>query len=421
MNSIVIVGAGISGLYAAFLLKKSISDIDIKILESSDRIGGRIYSKVEEDTFFELGAEQIHGRNHIFFELLEYLKIKVYPDSGDYYYFWKDQLIDEDHSHSVPELLQAKRFFNSFENYDGPTENLKDYLNEKGYMSSESEHLFQGFAAEYGTDLDSLEIQSLVNEERLWTSGEKNYHLKGPMNQIIDFFKQELSDNIILNTEVEKIEYSNDLIKIQCKDSKSFTADSCIISTSLGILKQDKITFSPSLPPPHKNAIEQLGFDRGFKFLLQFSEKFWDKDTREIIGGQIAPLYLFSDQEQPVVCAYMMGKNAKILETSSKAYIERLFVDELNLMFNRRDLGLLIQKSIFHDWGNDPHTLGTYSYAVPHSLKLRENLSKPIENKLFFIGEACNSEGHAATIQGAMESAEKSCEIILSIYNENNL
>lgn len=59
---IVIIGAGISGLTCARELSKHSNEINLTILEATDRIGGRIKSVISKDGLaLELGAEHIHG------------------------------------------------------------------------------------------------------------------------------------------------------------------------------------------------------------------------------------------------------------------------------------------------------------------------------------------------------------------------
>ena len=60
---VAIVGAGASGLYAAYsLVKRGLTSRDIIILEAEDRIGGRIHSIPFKDQWLEMGAEWIHGK-----------------------------------------------------------------------------------------------------------------------------------------------------------------------------------------------------------------------------------------------------------------------------------------------------------------------------------------------------------------------
>jgi predicted NAD/FAD-dependent oxidoreductase len=58
-HDVVVVGAGSAGLYAA---KTLIDDgYDVLIIEATDRIGGRVYSKTLGDMRVEMGAEEHYG------------------------------------------------------------------------------------------------------------------------------------------------------------------------------------------------------------------------------------------------------------------------------------------------------------------------------------------------------------------------
>jgi monoamine oxidase len=60
LNNVAIVGAGMSGLYSALLLKKH--GLDVKIFEATDRVGGRVYTHWFEDKknqYFEAGAMRL--------------------------------------------------------------------------------------------------------------------------------------------------------------------------------------------------------------------------------------------------------------------------------------------------------------------------------------------------------------------------
>ena len=62
IKRVVIVGAGLAGLTCARELSKYNKQLNVTILEASDRIGGRIKStKTKDDTTIEMGAQFIHG------------------------------------------------------------------------------------------------------------------------------------------------------------------------------------------------------------------------------------------------------------------------------------------------------------------------------------------------------------------------
>ncbi len=59
--TVVILGAGASGLYAAYNLAKR-GFTNIIVVEAQDRVGGRIHTIDHGEDVLELGAQWIHGR-----------------------------------------------------------------------------------------------------------------------------------------------------------------------------------------------------------------------------------------------------------------------------------------------------------------------------------------------------------------------
>jgi monoamine oxidase len=65
-------------------------------------------------------------------------------------------------------------------------------------------------------------------------------------------------------------------------------------------------------------------------------------------------------------------------------------------------------------WNADPYSKGAYSFiGVGASIKDYDELAQPVNNKLFFAGEATSSE-YAATVHGAFLSGEREAKNILS-------
>lgn len=76
---VVIVGAGLAGLMAAYQLKKR--QIPFQIFEASPRIGGRLYSLPDFQTgqpVAELGAEWFHASQRLVFQTAQELKVEIY-------------------------------------------------------------------------------------------------------------------------------------------------------------------------------------------------------------------------------------------------------------------------------------------------------------------------------------------------------
>ena len=60
-----------------------------------------------------------------------------------------------------------------------------------------------------------------------------------------------------------------------------------------------------------------------------------------------------------------------------------------------------------HDWTLDPLARGAYSYVGVGGLNARLTLAEPLEDTLFFAGEATSNDGQGGTVNGAFETGER--------------
>ena len=60
-----------------------------------------------------------------------------------------------------------------------------------------------------------------------------------------------------------------------------------------------------------------------------------------------------------------------------------------------------------HDWGRDPFARGAYSYITVGGGEARLALAQPVEDTLFFGGEATANDGQGGTVNGALETGER--------------
>lgn len=63
-----------------------------------------------------------------------------------------------------------------------------------------------------------------------------------------------------------------------------------------------------------------------------------------------------------------------------------------------------VEGSFYHDWVSDPFTRGAYAYVRVGGFGSREILGRPVEDTLFFAGEATSTDGSAGTVHGAIRS-----------------
>jgi monoamine oxidase len=105
----------------------------------------------------------------------------------------------------------------------------------------------------------------------------------------------------------------------------------------------------------------------------------------------------------PIIECYFGGSCAAELEHGGLAAFFDFAASELvgvfGSAFRRRIAPLRV-----HGWHSDPFALGAYSYAVPGKADCRATLAEPVDNRLFFAGEACSrhdfSTAHGGYLTG---------------------
>jgi len=418
---IVIIGAGIAGLYAAYLAERL--GFEVEILEASDRYGGRILPLNDFADFpIELGAEEIHGDNSIWFQLLEHHKAELIKDDGEELYFLDNQLLTRKDLMPDEDFRLTLNFVENLWKYEGKEDfSLFEYAQQKGIPKKYFPILESLVENTYGAPLRKIGIKSIAEFDNNWSAGERNFLLKkGNYLEIIEEVFAPILDKIRLNQIVQKINYQSDnsesKIKITTKDKTEFLADKVILTVPLPILKDGDIAFSPVLPPEKLEAIRTIGMDAGMKIILKFKKRFWGEDTGIIYGGRFAQQYWMTgyggkSAENRVLTALICGERAKFL-SSQDAEATSFMLKDLDAMFDQK-ASQHFEKAHIIDWYKEPHIRGLYSYPAPNSEQFRTILAQPIADKIFFAGEATNDFGHFATVHGAMETGYRAIDEIL--------
>jgi monoamine oxidase len=60
-----------------------------------------------------------------------------------------------------------------------------------------------------------------------------------------------------------------------------------------------------------------------------------------------------------------------------------------------------------HDWSRDPFARGAYSYVAVGGGDARAAFAAPVDDTLFFAGEATSTNGQGGTVNGALETGER--------------
>jgi monoamine oxidase len=115
----------------------------------------------------------------------------------------------------------------------------------------------------------------------------------------------------------------------------------------------------------------------------------------------------------PLLTGWCAGSAASQFLESSRPAITGAALESLERVLNRK---VPRPNAIyFHDWHSDPLFRGAYSYAGVNMLWARQTLAKPVEETLFFAGEATETKGHSGTVHGALASGLRAARLLLNV------
>ncbi|KAL5716226.1 non-specific polyamine oxidase [Ranunculus cassubicifolius] len=442
--SVIVIGSGFAGIAAARALYDA--SFQVVMLESRDRIGGRVCTDHSFGFPIDLGASWLHGvcEENPLAPLIGRLGLPLYRTSGDnsvlYDHDLESYALYDTDGVQVPQELVTKvgEVFESIltEAYKVRQEHDEDMsilaafsivmerrpdLRQEGLSQKVLQWYLCRMEGWFAADADTISLKSWDQEELL--SGGHGLMVRG-YRPVINTLAKGL--DIRLGHRVTKINRVYNGVRVTVEDGKTFLADAAIIAVPLGVLKAKHIKFEPQLPEWKEAAIADLGIGIENKIALHFNKVFWP--NVEFLGV-VAPstyecsyfLNLHKATGHPVLVYMPAGRLALDIEKMTD-------VDAANFAFTQLkkilpDASEPIQHLVTH-WGSDPNSLGSYSYDMvgkPHDLF--ERLRVPIDN-LFFAGEA-TSMNYPGSVHGAYSTglmAAEDCRMrVLERHGEMDL
>ncbi|XP_068083290.1 peroxisomal N(1)-acetyl-spermine/spermidine oxidase [Anabrus simplex] len=222
---------------------------------------------------------------------------------------------------------------------------------------------------------------------------------------------------------------------VKCCDGDEFACDYVLITVSLGVLKkQAESMFCPTLPCEKMDAIYKLGFGKVNKIFLEYARPFWvwrEGDIRLAWSAEelsdrtdwVKGLCRLEELEgsQHVICAWVAGPEAAKMEHCSDEEV----AEECTRILRKftGDPSLPFPTSVLRSkWCTNPYFCGAYSYmgmdsTIGHQCDLGTPVPgtcDPIPPILLFAGEATCS-GHYATVHGARLSGIREAERIIQL------
>lgn len=415
-GNVVIIGAGAAGMYAAQLLMKK--KIDVSILEASPLFGGRLRVQQFFDFPLEMGADHIIGDDNIWHSMVKDSgftldELAVNPlYSVDGIAQTTEQLSDDE------DFLAAMSFIDKIPIYNGPDLTVENAVASAGISQRVRPIVNAITANSRGTSFDSISVRGISEGMNLWEGGEdvslvRNQSL---VNILFNAFS-EVVPKIHINTQITNIDYS-DLKVIRLTDQNGSVTECTrvIITCPLNVLKSGDISFTPNLPVSTTGAMNRIGMSKGIKVALHFYVNFWGKEFSTIYSEGVAPEYYAAgftrDESNKVLMATINGSNADLLAGKSDEEITQILLTDLDSIFAGQ-ASQQFAESFVKNWGEDSFFQGVASYPLVSGSGAARQFALPINNRLFFAGEATAFNGNNGTVQGALESSERVVDEVL--------
>jgi monoamine oxidase len=461
---VVVIGAGAAGIGAACQLQAA--GFDVTVLEAQDRIGGRVHTSTKFSAPVDLGASLMTGaignpvtvlakQTDAPMHFVDGEAFTLYgPDGkalesdmdrrmqdvmdelhiGISYLAHGDKILENDAGGTIRYQLSQFPSIRPWQREKAERSSLDDAIQHmrRMYQLEANDEETQVFAwhianLEYGcaTTLDKLSLRHWDQDDATAYTGQHALMSKGYSHLLEELVKHYKLD-IRLRSVVDKVVYNNSgvHIHVSSEDSGSsvIDADYAVVTVSLGVLQRGLIEFQPQLPGNKTTSISRLGLGNLNKIVLEFPQVFWkaNEDMTGCIASDVDDrgcCYMFWNiaraTDAPILAGLLAG------EWSQKA--ENMTTDEL------RDLAMASLRRIYGNdipdpivaestsWASNPYVGGCYSYIGLHaSGRDFDVMAHPVDNRLFFAGEATNRK-HTASVPGAYSSGLRAAGEILGL------
>lgn len=259
-----------------------------------------------------------------------------------------------------------------------------------------------------GVDLDLLSVKDFDRYEDTGI----NWRVVEGYGSIISAYGAKLP--AMLDCPVRAIDHRGKRLRIETSKGE-ITADQAIVTIPSALIAAEQITFLPSLPTKVQAA---LGLPLGLADKLFMSLEGADEFSKDIrlfghTDRSATGAYHFRPFGRPLIEAYFGGGVAADLEANGEAAFFDFAVSELTAELGS-DFARRVKPIRVHRWGHDPFSLGSYSSALPGSADSRLTLTEPVDQRLFFAGEAC-SRGDFSTAHGGWHTGVAAADQVIAV------
>jgi len=402
---VAIIGAGAAGLGAARALEKSA--LSLIVLEARDRVGGRGHTiMAAPDVTFDVGCGWLHSADkNSFVAIAEELKFEIDRNRPP----WREQGYNA--AFPSEQRLEFMRALDAF--YDRAEEAARRGRDAPASVWLEPGNRWNPMIDAISTYVNGSELDrvSILDMDAYEDTG-LNWRVRRGYGALMAAYGAPCP--LALNTEVTLIDHSASRVRIETSRG-TLSARCAIVTVPTSLIAEEAIRFYPALPSK-VDAARGLPLGLADKVTLSLDEPDdlpKDGNLRGATMRTAMGAYHLRPFGQPCIEGFFGGRFARQLENAGDGAIAAQAIDEIVAMLGseyRRRLKPLAESR----WAQDPFARGSYSHALPGQAGKRAVLAAPVDDRLFFAGEA-TSPNFFSTAHGARDSGERAARKVMAV------
>lgn len=433
-RQVLVLGAGLAGLAAAYELKKA--GYAVTVLEARSRPGGRVLTYRDpfaDGLYAEMGAEYVDATDEYDHRFCKELGLKVMTAKMYDAIFVRGQRFRMDAFKQNKEKLpfagtEGGRLFGQEAAYlkrllaliadpeKLPPEILKlDNLSVAELLIREGapEDIVALFTYTQATEStarpqEMSALHLVRSHRRSFSEDTDEGRILGGNDQLPKGLARALAGQILYNRPVRRIAHDGDGATVFFEEGgvlRSLRAPRLVVAIPFKVLRDIEVT--PPFSPAKTNCIATLAYGHVMKIAMQYERRFWDEPAslgqRVFTDTMLRRVYHFSiDQPGPrgILMSFTSGADAEALGRMSESERLRTALQEATKIWPEAPHHF--EGGAVKYWNEDPWIRGSYSFEGVGQARDYLQIAAAPEGRVHFAGE--HTSVHRASMNGALES-----------------
>jgi len=400
---VAVIGAGAAGLGAAHALKNA--GVSFVVLEARDRVGGRGHTiMASPEVTFDLGCGWLHSADrNAFVGIAESLNFEIDRTLPP----WRERAVGK----AFPQEERASFIHALDDFFQRLHEAAKAGVDHPASLYLETGNRWNPMIDAISTYINGCETDCVsILDFDTYEDTNLNWRVRRGYGALMAAYGAALP--VAFDCEVTLIDHSAKRLRIETSKG-TLVADKVIVTVPTNLIATDALRFYPALPAK-VDAAAGLPLGLADKVTLALDEPDALPKEGNLRGATMRTAmgtYHLRPFGQPCVEGFFGGRYARELEDAGDGAIAAASIDEIvSLLGNdfRRKLKPLKESR----WAHDRFARGSYSHALPGQAGDRAILAAPVDDRLFFAGEA-TSPNFFSTAHGAHDSGERAAREVL--------